>query len=93
MTGTFFIVSFLLATAFGFAYFSNAEFTRTHEAEIVQLALLGAAALMALYAIFSQSFLLFCVEFAGVALGLGAGKLVSRMLAKYGHHLGTDIFC
>ena len=86
MNGSIFILTIILASAFGFAHYSDAEFTETHEAEIVQLSLVGVIVLLIVYAIFSQSFLLFSVEVAGTAIGLGTGRVTAAVLKKYGKY-------
>ena len=90
MTEFIFIISIVLATAFGFAHYSDAEFTDTHESEIFQLSLVGVCAILLLYAIFSTSFLLFCLEFAGIAIGLGLGRGAAVLFKKYGKRFYSE---
>ena len=90
MNAAIFIIVIILASGFSFAHFSEAEFTQTHEAELVQLSLAGAVALLVLFAIFSQSFLLFCLEFAGALIGLGTGRLAAGLYERYEDRLRRE---
>jgi len=46
--------------------------------------------LLVLYAIFSQSFLLFCLEVAGCSVGLGVGRLGAAAYERYSDDADTS---